>query len=532
LDLTDDLDYYKFTEHCEFVYDVLGHETAKNADTLYRASKFWTVKWQVENRQRQYEKLFCYLETIFSDEAERQLYAMGVEKTKEIRKHFFERFGSGQPIVLQDRVRKYLLCMPNAQGVAFPHKCNMPDKLDQLEEERNYLLRMCPKDKHKDYEDGKETTLLRNIINHLPPEYDDAVQNVRNIMKIRDMVKSGNVDSITNIDDAIKINYDTTWLPPYAELRVGLVNAWTKFQRRWEEQSGSKNKVGHPTMMVGDGEGMEKTCYGCGRKGHLRGSPECKAGKDSVWGGAPKAYLDKIERKFGKTPNNGKRPLPDDSKQVCKFHAEGYCKWADRCNFLHEGQQGGSKRPRDYKGSGKGLGKGKDKGKSKGKGKGRGGRSRNQKGSSTLVVKKKVNLEDKDAGSSSTMMVGSEADHGQEDEGSNEIEKDLYNLMRGYTSLMIAGSGRDDSDEESVDEDPDDQPNEVGKEVEKDIIIQSKDWLNVREEIKRWMEENHHLQNLRRIIFLQKEIHADQQDLSTNPKSQRTIGDGEMKIRI
>ena len=82
LDLTEDFDYYTFTEHCEFVYDVLGHESAKNADTLYNTKKFWTVKWQHENRQRQYEKLFCFLETICTGEAERQLHALGVEKRK------------------------------------------------------------------------------------------------------------------------------------------------------------------------------------------------------------------------------------------------------------------------------------------------------------------------------------------------------------------------------------------------------------------------------------------------------------------
>ncbi len=53
LDLTDDLDQFVFEEHCEFVYDVLGHESAKHADTLYNSTKFWTVKWQLENRQRQ-----------------------------------------------------------------------------------------------------------------------------------------------------------------------------------------------------------------------------------------------------------------------------------------------------------------------------------------------------------------------------------------------------------------------------------------------------------------------------------------------
>ena len=61
LDLTDDLDYYVFQEHCEFVYDVLSHESAKHADTLYASAKFWTPKWQIENRQRQYEKTLLFL---------------------------------------------------------------------------------------------------------------------------------------------------------------------------------------------------------------------------------------------------------------------------------------------------------------------------------------------------------------------------------------------------------------------------------------------------------------------------------------
>jgi hypothetical protein len=233
-----------FEEHCEFVYDVLGHVSTKNADTLYSAPKFWTIKWQLENRQRRYEKLFCYLETICEDEAKRQLHAQGVEKTKGLRKYFFERFGSGQPEVLQERVRAYMLAMPNSHGIAFPHRVNMPDKLDQLEEERNYLLRMCPKEKHKDYDEGKESTLVRNILNFLPAEYDEAVQNVRNLMKIREMIKSGSLDAITNLDDAIRINYDTSWLPPYPELRVGLVNAYTRMKKRWDENAGNKSKGG------------------------------------------------------------------------------------------------------------------------------------------------------------------------------------------------------------------------------------------------------------------------------------------------
>ncbi len=44
LDLKEDFDYYVFQEHCEYVYDMLCLVSVKNADTLYRAPKFWTVK--------------------------------------------------------------------------------------------------------------------------------------------------------------------------------------------------------------------------------------------------------------------------------------------------------------------------------------------------------------------------------------------------------------------------------------------------------------------------------------------------------
>jgi hypothetical protein len=55
---------------------------------------------------------------------------------------------------------------------------------------------MCPKDKHKDYDEGKETTLVRLILNTLPAEYDSAVHHLRNLMAIRNMVKGGDVDSM------------------------------------------------------------------------------------------------------------------------------------------------------------------------------------------------------------------------------------------------------------------------------------------------------------------------------------------------
>ena len=472
LDLKEDYDYYLFQEHCEYVYDMLCLESCKNADTLYHSAKFWTIKWQLENRQRQYEKLFCFLETICEGEAERQLHAEGVEKTHGMRKHMFERFGSGQPAVLQERVRKYLLGMPDKNGVAFHPRVNMPDKLAQLEQEREYLLRMCPKEKHKDYDEGKETTLVRLILNTLPSEYDDAVHHVRNLMRIREMIKTGDMESITNLDDAVKINYDTSWLPPYKELRVGLINAWTNKKRRWDEQQGSKGKEGHPTMMIMDDPKKDRRCYGCGQLGHMRGADECKAGKDEVWGGAPKAYLVKVQKKFGAVPTSGKRSLASGSR-ICPYwsQGDGYCKFGDRCHFEHIGPQGGSKMARGFgrsKGKGSSKGKGKGKGNKGGKGKGREKGSRNP-GNTTMVVKKKgVKFEDEKDSRVSAMIVGQESKgRGQHEDDESDIEDTLYNLMRGHSSLMIAADSDDSEDESDESENKEDEQEEAKSKEER-----------------------------------------------------------------
>jgi hypothetical protein len=212
-------------------------------------------------------------------------------------------------------------------------------------------------------------------------------------------------------------------------------------------------------MMLSDDTKKERKCYGCGQSGHMRGADECRADKDAVWGGAPKAYLEKIQRKFGATPSSGKRTFPSsDAKTPCPYWSsgDGYCKFAERCKFDHSGPQGGSKRAREFGKGGKGKGKGKSKGKGKGRGGGKGKRT------SLMVQKKGVRFGNlKDIEGNASMMVGG---HGtmSEDEGES-AETDLYNLMRGYTSLMIT-EGSDSSEDEGGEENEEDE-NEESSEV-------------------------------------------------------------------
>ena len=133
LDLTDDLDYFAFEGHCEAQFDILSLESPRHATELLKSDRFWTKKWQLENRQRQREKMFCYLEEITSGEAARQLLKRGVGQMPTMRKFFFDRFGAGQPEVLAERAKHYLLGMPDKDGEVFPPRCNMENKLDRLE---------------------------------------------------------------------------------------------------------------------------------------------------------------------------------------------------------------------------------------------------------------------------------------------------------------------------------------------------------------------------------------------------------------
>ena len=292
LDLSDDLDWYSFEAHCEMMYDILSLESPKHAAELIKSDRFWTKKWQVENRQRQREKLFCYLEEITSGEAARQLLKRGVGQMPTMRTFFFDRFGAGQPEVLAERAKVYLLGMPNKDGEVFPPRCNMETKLDKLETEREFLLEMCPKDKRDTYDTGKECTLVRILLRTLPAEYDAAVKSVRDLTKLRKYGLLGDLTQITNKEDNTRTNYDDEWLPPYDELRVELVNSYQLQERRRKELGKTIRKhPGHPTLPIlpdHDQPGPhQKRCYACGDLGHLSSDPSCTAGPNDTWKGAP-----------------------------------------------------------------------------------------------------------------------------------------------------------------------------------------------------------------------------------------------------
>ena len=372
LNLAEDLDKYNFDEHCALVNDVIAHESPKYADSLLKDKRFTTLKWQVDCRIRFREKLFCFLETICKGEAYRQLQKRGVNQMSTMREYFFRRFGAGQPEIVKERERVYLLGMPNASGEVFPPRCNIEDKLDALEAERDYLLDMCPRDKIDTYEPGKETTLVRILQLTLPEEYDQAMKTVMDLVRVRKASESGGLDTITNLEDNVRKNYSIDWLPPYKELRTELINTWQLAERRRKE-SGRKIKGGHPVLPILQGHDQpgpeQRPCYGCGQRGdHIRGDPRCPAGPDAIWEGAPAVWRDRIQNRGGRARNApkgkgkgkgkgkpsprhlGKRNARDDApKESCPNwgRGNGFCKYGPNCRLSHDGPKGGAKKQKN-----------------------------------------------------------------------------------------------------------------------------------------------------------------------------------------
>ncbi len=290
LDLSDELDSFEYEMHCTMVYDVMCYESAKYADGLFDTARFWTIPFQLQTRQRFREKFFCYLETIVKGEAARQIKKQGVRKMSKMRDFLFKRFGAGQPEVLEERVRKYHLGLPDPKtGEAFPPRCDMEAKLDALEAEREYLVEMCPKEQRESYEDGKESALVRIILRTRPKEYDSAVKFVMDLHRFRLYAKEGDLGRITNLEDNSRVIYNAAdWLPNYDELRAALLESYLlQKRRRDEENKSTKKSPGHPTLSILQGfeqpGSKPKMCYGCGEPGHFRGDAECKAGANDVW---------------------------------------------------------------------------------------------------------------------------------------------------------------------------------------------------------------------------------------------------------
>ena len=140
LDLIDDLDNFAFECHVTMVYDCVSDVNDRHATSLFESARFWTKKFQLEWREKQYVKLYLQIQKICCGEARRQIEDLTHSRAREIREHFMLRFGGSQKSLIKAREKAFLAGMPaeNSKN-AFPQYCNMINKLIQLETERTFF---------------------------------------------------------------------------------------------------------------------------------------------------------------------------------------------------------------------------------------------------------------------------------------------------------------------------------------------------------------------------------------------------------
>ena len=112
---------------------------------------------------------------------------------------------------------------------------------------------MCPAELRSTYEDGKEETLIRILLRHLPAEYDAAVKTVKDLARLRKYGESGRLDAITNCEDNTRANYAVDYLPDYSELRFELIRTYQLAERRRGDMNKRGGKKGHPSFPIMDG---------------------------------------------------------------------------------------------------------------------------------------------------------------------------------------------------------------------------------------------------------------------------------------
>jgi hypothetical protein len=66
----------------------------------------------------------------------------------------------------------------------------MIEKLRQLETRRLYFLKMCSPSRQSIYSNCQETKLVRVVLDHINPEYDDCIARLLDLVKVNKMLVS------------------------------------------------------------------------------------------------------------------------------------------------------------------------------------------------------------------------------------------------------------------------------------------------------------------------------------------------------
>ena len=367
-----------FKGHCNIAWDSINDSNPSKAKHLYPMdSGFYERKWHEKWRKSTMERMYDHAESRSDGSAAIEIQDLGIENAEKARHHLMKQFGGAGEDV-RAREERYSDGLPRSKGEpAFYKGIDMEMKLRELGAERTALYKMCHTEKRKEYEFGKETTLVKISMKYLRgTEYQRVVSDLLQEIKIERSVEArlptlnakGNlvmpkkIDAEQLAEDWDYRNYDEAWLLSWKDLRSKLVAAYKakKFQKSSanNDRGGPINEgVGKklPTMLTAaikdavssmlvpgygirpqppfNGKpGQGPTCWACGKQGHRRGDPQCSAGPNDVYKGAP----NRAKKRSAGAGNDGFKS-GKGAGQVCRFFQQhGKCKFGEKCKYSHD----------------------------------------------------------------------------------------------------------------------------------------------------------------------------------------------------
>jgi hypothetical protein len=325
----DDDNVYAFANS---IYKVEKKRDSREANRLWETDYFWTKRSVEEWFDEGKRLLFDEIEAQTVGNAGRLVEEYKLERIGGIRSGLMLRYGGSTSSAINDLERAYDKGLPKGDGQAFPDRCDMPGKLHKLEEVRNDLKSKCPLSLRDEYPYGKDEKLVRIILEHMHVDYQDVLDNLVGITKLKRELAGHVAPENVGIE-----RFSDEWLPKYHDVYCKLIAKWETLRKGWKKSSGGgaggANKPQKLTMMT-----MQEArkaiaswvnkCYACGKEGHKRGDPVCKAAHGATHPDAPVSGR--------KAPNGSGR-----GNGVCFGFKKGYCRYGDNCRFKHPGDARG-----------------------------------------------------------------------------------------------------------------------------------------------------------------------------------------------
>ena len=200
-------------------YDViLKNDGIREANSNWEWDWFWTVQYQRTWREDALETIVLYVESRCTGKAFKFITELTSDKWPDLRALMQREFARATPAKIKQMEQAFTSGLPSTPGAqAFPPGVDIRAKNYALEQARLTLWLICPDHLRPDYYHGKESTLVRIVINHANSDYMPDLNRVLSMHKLKQELDGAAVPDNMAIE-----SYSDEWLPSWTVVKETL----------------------------------------------------------------------------------------------------------------------------------------------------------------------------------------------------------------------------------------------------------------------------------------------------------------------